>query len=235
MKNMTVNDYSIISNQYASLDNSGTAFLAFKTVPMLLKQYAKGKKTLDYGCGAGDSSLFLNQIGLNVEGVDISFEMLQEARNLNKHIPFHLIKSGKLPYKNNTFDVVFSSFVLFEISNKLELSRVMSEIYRVLKDDGVFIAVTGSEELYTRQWLSLDVNFEQNRNLNSGDIAKVLLKDADLVVYDYYWTNHDYLQIINDSKFSVLETVYPLGEDHDGYCWQDERCFAPYVVYVLLK
>lgn len=232
---MLINDYSIISNRYASLDNSGTAFLAFKRIPALVKQYAVGKKTLDYGCGSGSSTLFLNEIGLDVEGVDINQAMLKEASQLNVKTPFHLIKSAQLPHANNTFDLVFSSFVLFEISTKSELSCVMNEIYRVLKKDGLFIAVTGSEALYNHTWLSLNVDFEQNRYLKSGDIAKVLLKDAELVVYDYYWTNQDYLDIINTSHFSLLETLFPLGEASDGYPWKDENHFPPYVIYVLSK
>ena len=79
------------------------------------------------------------------------------------------------------------------------------------------------------------MEFEQNKNLNSGDIAKVLLKDAGLVVYDYYWTNEDYQEIINTSKFSLLETLFPLGEETDGYSWEDEKHFPPYVIYVLSK
>jgi ubiquinone/menaquinone biosynthesis C-methylase UbiE len=232
---MPINDYSIISNKYASLDNSGTAFLAFKQIPDLLKRHAIGKKTLDYGCGSGSSTLFLNEIGLEVEGVDISQDMLQEAIQLNTSIPFNLIKSAKLPQADNTFDIVFSSFFLFEISSKHELSRVINEIYRVLKKEGVFIGVTGSEELYNHKWLSLDVDFEQNKYLSSGDIAKVLLKDAGLVVYDYYWTNNDYLEIIIASQFSLLETLFPLGENTDGYPWKDEKHFSPYVIYVLSK
>lgn len=232
---MAINNYSIISNEYASLDNSGTAFLAFKTIPELLKRYSIGKKTLDYGCGSGSSTLFLNEIGLNVEGVDISHDMLEEAKQLNNSTPFQLIESAKLPYEDDTFDVAFSSFVLFEISSKPELKRVLNEIYRVLKKGGLFIGVTGSEELYNHKWLSLNVDFEQNKNLNSGDIAKVLLKDADLVVYDYYWTNQDYQEVIQASKFSILEILFPLGESRDGYPWEEEKQFPPYVVYVLSK
>lgn len=232
---MPINDYSIISNQYASLDNGGTTFLAFKKIPDLLKRHAIGKKTLDYGCGSGSSTLFLNEIGLDVEGVDISQAMLQEANKLNIKIPFNLIESAKLPHADNTFDIVFSSFVLFEISSKPELSSIINEIYRVLKKGGLFIGITGSEELYNHKWLSLNVDFEQNKNLNSGDIAKVLLKDAELIVYDYYWTNEDYKEIINTSKFSLLETLFPLGEETDGYYWEEEKHFPPYVIYVLSK
>ena len=232
---MLVNDYSSISKSYASLDNSGTAYLAFKTIPASIKKYSLGKKTLDYGCGAGDSTLFLNELGLDVQGDDISFEMLQEATALISGVKFELIKSGQLPYDDNIFDIVFSSFVLFEIATKKELKVIIDEIYRVLKKGGIFIAVTGSEELYSHQWLSLDVNFDQNKNLSSGDIAKVLLKDANLVVYDYFWTDKDYKEVFCESEFFQLQTDFPRGDSNDGYKWVDEIKYPPYAVYKLLK
>lgn len=232
---MLINDYSVISESYASLDNTGTAFLAFNKIPSLLSKYSSGKKTLDYGCGAGCSTFFLSELGLDVEGVDISIDMLNEARKINNDIKFELIKSASLPYSDNFFDVVFSSYVLFEISSKDELKKVFNEIYRTLKRGGIFIAITGSSELYNHKWLSLDVNFEQNKNLKTGDIAKVLLKDANLVVYDYYWTDEDYQEVINATDFVRLQQLFPLGCDSDGYTWEDEKEHPPYVIYVLSK
>jgi ubiquinone/menaquinone biosynthesis C-methylase UbiE len=232
---MAINDYSTISESYASLDNTGTAFLAFREIPSLLKKYSLGNKALDYGCGSGCSTLFLSELGLDVEGVDISSEMLGEARQNIHGIKFELIKSAELPYEDDVFDIVFSSFVLFEISSKNEMKSVLSEVWRVLKPGGIFIGVTGSSELYSHNWLSLDVNFEENNNLKSGDIAQVFLKDANLLVYDYYWTDEDYLEVISESKFVNLQQLFPLGCDADGYSWQDEKEYPPYVIYVLRK
>ena len=232
---MPINDYSIISHSYASLDNSGTALLAFKSIPTIIKKYAAGRKTLDYGCGSGCSTLFLKELSLDVEGVDISDEMLCEARQVDNSITYKLITSATLPYPENTFDIVFSSFVLFEISTKDELTKIANEIYRVLKHGGIFIAVTGSMELYKHDWLSLYVNYEQNRNLKSGDVAKLLLKDANLIVYDYFWTDNDYKEVFDHTPFILLEKLLPRGEEKDGYNWLDEKDFAPYVIYTLLK
>jgi len=231
---MIINDYSTISKKYAASDNSGTAFLAFKHIESLIKKYSNGIKALDYGCGSGNSSLFLKEIGLDVNGVDISKDMLNEAEIIND-INFSIIQSGALPYDDNSYDIVFSSFVLFEIPTKNELIKIFNEIYRVLKNNGIFIAVTGSEEMYKHNWLSLDANYKENLNLKSGDVAKILIKDVDLVVYDYFWTDADYNEIISNTKFNKLESLLPLGEDNDGYNWIDEKKYPPYVVYVLSK
>lgn len=231
---MKINNYANNAKEYAAADNSGTTHVAFRELPDLIKQYSSGKKTLDYGCGSGCSTVFLAELGLEVEGVDICPYMLKEAENI-KNIPFQLIQSAKLPYENDSFDIIFSSFVLFEIASKRELVDVFEEIYRVLKPGGIFISVTGTEELYKRNWLTVDIDFPENKNLQSGDIAKVLLSDVNVIVYDYYWTHQDYLEIISHTKFIHIDTLFPLGNQDDGYEWRDEYKYPPYSIYVLQK
>lgn len=231
---MKINDYSINAREYAMADNSGTTHVAFKFIPALIKKYSSGIKTLDYGCGTGCSTLFLAELGLNVEGVDICSHMLKETSHI-KNISFKLIQSAQLPHPNDSFDIVFSSFVLFEIPSKNELIDVFNEIYRVLKPGGIFMSITGTEELYRRKWLTVDVDFPQNKNLKSGNIAKVLLSDVNVIVYDYYWTDQDYLNVIRKTNFVHLETSLPLGDENDGYCWIDEDKYPPYSIYILKK
>ena len=231
---MKINDYSTKAKEYAIADNSGTTHVVFKLIPSLIKKYATGVNTLDYGCGSGCSTLFLYELGLNVEGVDVCQYMLKEASNI-KHITFNQIESGKLPHESDSLDIVFSSFVLFEISSKSEMVDIFNEIYRVLKPGGIFMSVTGTEELYRRKWLTVDADFPQNVNLKSGDIAKLLLSDVNVIVYDYYWTDQDYLDVIKETNFSHLETSLPLGDKNDGYSWIDEDKYPPYSIYILKK
>lgn len=231
---MKINDYSIKAKEFAMADNSGTTHVAFKVIPSIIKKYSSGIKTLDYGCGSGSSTLFLSELGLDVEGVDICPYMLKEASNI-KNISFKLIQSAQLPYGNDSLDIVFSSFVLFEISSKNELIDVFNEIYRVLKPGGIFMSVTGTEELYRRNWLTVDVDFPQNKNLKSGEVAKVLLSDVNVMVYDYYWTDQDYMDVVKQTNFVHLETTLPLGNESDGYNWIDEDKYPPYSIYVLKK
>lgn len=231
---MKVNNYANTAKEYALADNSGTTHVVFKVISSLIKKYSIGTKALDYGCGTGCSTLFLSELGLDVEGVDICPHMLKEALNI-KDIAFKLIQSAKLPHEDESFDMVFSSFVLFEISSKDELSNVFNEIYRVLKPGGIFMSITGTEELYRRNWLTVNVDFPENKNLKSGDVAKVLLSDVNFMVYDYYWTHQDYIDVISKTQFSHLETLLPLGNENDGYDWIDETKYPPYSIYVLKK
>lgn len=168
-------------------------------------------------------------------GVDIDESMLKEAKKLLPTIHFQKINSAAIPYPDNQFDLVFSSFVLFEIATLSEMTRVLNEIYRVLKTDGIFIGITGTTDMYKHEWLSLDVDFEENKNLKSGDIATVRLKDENVIVHDHYWTATDYETVIDNTSFTTVEVLRPLGETSDGYPWISEAQYPPYVIYLLKK
>lgn len=220
---MFVNNYSTRASIYAKHSLNGTGFLAFKYVPEMIKKYTAGRRVLDYGCGSGRSTRFLKDLKLDVIGVDISHHMIKEAITQDNIASYKVIESAEIPYDDETFDLVFSSLVLFEIPKKNELLKVFNEAHRVIKLNGVFIAVTGSMEMYNHPWLSLDANYPENKNLKSGSLAKILLKEIDLILFDYYWTDDDYKEIISHSKFDIVEQRYPLGEDNDGIEWISEK------------
>lgn len=231
---MTDNQF-IKANLYSKLGIRGTGYLAFRDIPGLIKKYTQGRLTLDFGCGTGRSSRFLKSLGLIVDAVDISQEMIDKACQIDQSIAYSKITQNKVPREFDFYDVVFSSLVLFEISSIDELLEIFKEIHRVLKYNGIFVVVTGSTEMYNHTWLSLDVDYKENRNLKSGSLAKIRLKEVDLELHDYYWTDSDYKNIIALSKFSLVEQVSPLGHPNDNYNWLSERYFSPYVIYVLQK
>lgn len=100
---------------------------------------------LDIACGTGTTSFFLNdKYNCKVTGIDIDEILINKAKsklykdNLNRKIDFKLGNALKLPFADNTFDVVISQafFVLVE-----EQELALSEIYRVLKPGGYFGAL----------------------------------------------------------------------------------------------
>lgn len=122
-------------------------YLAFRDITQLIGKYTNGKLTLDFGCETGRSSRFLQSLGLTVDAVDISQEMINKAGHIDQTIPYMLILANKIPQSSNFYDLVFSSLVLFEVSCLDKLLKTFREIHRVLKN-GIFIIVTGSIEMY---------------------------------------------------------------------------------------
>jgi ubiquinone/menaquinone biosynthesis C-methylase UbiE len=236
---MNIVDYRVSPKLYAKLysklEITGTQFLAFRDIADLVHKYVNGAATLDYGCGAGKSTLYLKSLGLNVKGVDINKEMVSLAQLADPRGAYQVISSGKIASIDSSYDLVFSSWVMLEVSSKQELLKITQEIQRVLKNDGIFIMVVCNKDTYNMDWLSENTEFPENKNLCSGSKVKMLFKDINLSIYDYYWTEEDYREVIETAGMGILQSYNPLGKDTDGYNWLNEKIKSPLTIYVAKK
>lgn len=72
-----------------------------------------GGRALDFGCGVGRTSRVLADRYEEVTGLDISAEMVQQAKNLNPDLTFLVLGADtKIPFPSDHFDLVFSYLVL---------------------------------------------------------------------------------------------------------------------------
>jgi ubiquinone/menaquinone biosynthesis C-methylase UbiE len=104
-----------------------------------LHRIPHGAKLLEVGAGRPDVLNGFKRQGLQVFGCDIS-PASKEACEKDK-IPFKLVDFVKhaLPYKDNSFDVVYSKSVIEHMPEVLEF---VTECRRVLKPGGIFLALT---------------------------------------------------------------------------------------------
>ena len=227
-------DYEKHAGEYAELGMEGTQYLAFRDIPMLIQEYAGSiVSALDYGCGAGRSTRFLKRLGLDPVGVDVSQEMLEQARSKDRSGEYH-IPSGHLPFEDSEFDLVFSSFVFLEVSRIEEIEGILKEMKRVLRKDGIIIFVTASMEASEGDWVSLSYSFPENdRPLRSGETVKLLIRGIDVVLYDYYWTDDDYTRAAERAGLMLAKIHKPLGSSDDSIEWRDETKMSPVAIYVL--
>lgn len=89
---------------------------------------------LDVGCGPGGNIWALKNFG-RVTGLDLSEEALRFAKDLGF---VKLIKSDacQMPSPNESFNLISSLDVLEHIE---EDEKVMREVFRILKSDGIFL------------------------------------------------------------------------------------------------
>ena len=97
---------------------------------MANKHLKKSDLVLDNGCGNGS---FANFFKGKVIGVDISEEMLKFAA---KRMKVKKGSSENLPFKNETFNVVFCRSTLHHLKNP---KKAIDEMQRVLKPNGKII------------------------------------------------------------------------------------------------
>ena len=95
-----------------------------------------GKKILDLGCGAGESSVYLALCGARVSACDIAEDFLALGRSLagkfGVAVDFAQADTARLPYADETFDLVYGNGILHHV----ELAPTIQEIRRVLKKGG---------------------------------------------------------------------------------------------------
>jgi len=108
------------------------------------------EQLLEVGCGPGIMVSALAPLVQLVTAIDITRQMLDvagkraESQGLS-NVVFLQGDAGNLPFKNDTFDVVFSRFTLHHLK---ETQQAISEMKRVLKCSGriVLADVVASEE-----------------------------------------------------------------------------------------
>ena len=124
----------------------------------------------ELGCGTGEMWKHCAEripAGWNVTLTDLSDGMLDSAwRNLvvlGRGFKFQRIDAQSIPYADKTFDAVIANHMLYHVPDR---KLALTEIRRVLKDDGVLLASTVGEnhmkEMYN--WLKR-VNTNQGRGM----------------------------------------------------------------------
>lgn len=97
-----------------------------------------GKTILDFGCGAGKSSVLLAKRGAKVIAMDISEPIMHVARNrltqndVFTKVDFINCSAHNIPLADESVDVVFGIAIL----HHLHLQLVSREVFRILKKGG---------------------------------------------------------------------------------------------------
>ncbi|VVH61768.1 hypothetical protein BSPWISOX_2824 [uncultured Gammaproteobacteria bacterium] len=106
----------------------------------LISDYShKGSFVLEIGAGMGENTKFLLATEAKVCATDISEYSLSviEKRFNNDKLTTKVADMEKLPFAGQSFDIIVSAGSLSYGDN----DKVLDEIYRVLKNKGVFIAI----------------------------------------------------------------------------------------------
>jgi len=113
---------------------------------------------LDFGCGQGEFVALARREGLDAQGCDWYagpwawlFDDVKKNPALRDHIR-QIAPDGRLPFADARFDAVTSNMVFEHIA---DFEQSVSEIARVLKPGGLFVALFPSRELWFEQHVGL--------------------------------------------------------------------------------
>ncbi len=128
---------------------------------------AADASVLDLGCGTG----FIAQgLGRKITQLDIALEMCRAA---NKFSPAVCADIEALPFKENSFDIIFSSSAMQWLSHE----KAIAEVKNILRENGYFcFSIFGPKTMQELRGMYDDFGIEDNLNQfkSSDEISAIL-------------------------------------------------------------
>ncbi|USR78661.1 class I SAM-dependent methyltransferase [Arcanobacterium pinnipediorum] len=185
------------------------------------------KRILEIGAGAAQCSRYLAARGYDVVATDLAPGMLTYATELNHNydIDFPLIQADarQLPFPDDSFDVVFTSFgVLPFVPN---LADVHTEVYRVLRSGGIW----AYSALHPTRWM-----FPDDPTIGGLTAIRsyfdrtpyIERHNSTLDYAEFHHTLSDHINSLIDAGFTIdelFEPPWPAGRDIIWGGWGPQR------------
>lgn len=237
MEFVNVYEDSQRADAYSKLEFPGTYYLAYRDLPAIIFEHVKGSQAIDFGCGTGRSTRFLQKIGFKAIGIDIAADMIRKAREIDPQGDYRLVADGDLTQCHDTaHDLVLSVFTFDNIPTMEKKVKIFADLGRLLNSDGRIVNLVSSPEIYTHEWASFTTkDFPENKRAKCGDKVKIIMTDVEdkRPVEDIIWPDKDYRAVYRNARLKIVATYKPLAKKSEPYQWVNETKLAPWVIYVL--
>ncbi len=160
----------------------------------------QGMRLLDVACGTGVVALTASRLGVEVEGVDLTPELINRAIENSKimGIKAKFVEGDAefLPYRENEFDIVLSQYGHMFAPRP---SLVVKELARVLKPGGILAFSTWPKELFMGKFFKLIESFSQPL---PPEVASPVLWGDMAIIEDRLKVHFDHIEFARDIMFA---------------------------------
>jgi len=223
---------------YSKLEFANTYYLAYRDLPAIVAEHITGNRALDFGCGTGRSTRFLQKLGFAVTGVDISEDMLRIARATDPSGDYRIVPGDDFSQlEAGVFDLVLCAFTFDNIPGPLKIT-IIRDLTKLLSPGGAIVTIVSAPEIYTHEWASFTTkNFPENASARPGDIVRTVVTDHtdDRAVEDILSTAESYQSVYEEAGLQITQVFKPLAKGDEPYAWVNETTIAPWVIYVLRR
>lgn len=177
-----------------------------KELAYLKKLLSKNKKILDLACGFGRFTVPLAKQGYNIEGIDISPNLLKEAKKRakeeNLEIKFKLGDMRRLPYKDKSFDTIICMWSAFiELHKNQDQIKAVKEMLRILKKEGFALLEMPKPKRTKKKVIVFEIGgvtatpmFVQNKTTLKDLMKNVYVKKYKIFIDDFGGRERLFLQ-----------------------------------------
>ena len=108
-----------------------------------------GARYLDVGCGTGNYTVALQNLGAQMYGVELASTMLDKARPKSDRVRWIQGNAESLPFRDRSFDGATCTLAIHHIK---DTRRVFEEVFRVI-DSGRLVIFTADHAQIDDYWL----------------------------------------------------------------------------------
>jgi len=163
-----------------------------------------GKRVLEIGCGGAQASIAFAKMGAIVTGIDVAASEIAFAKELAKKndVTIELYQrdmADLTPIATESQDIVFSACAFQYVD---DLSACFQEVYRVLKQDGLFVWGQGHPfiEIIDTETMTIDRSY-----FDTG--VHIEGAETDCPFASVRRTVSDYFNLLVDTGFTVERMV----------------------------
>lgn len=180
-----------------------------------------GKVVLDAGCGNGYLSRRMAKTAKKVIGIDFTKKLIEAAKQeINpQNVEFIEGNLEHLPFQSDSFDTVLCNMVLMDVER---IDKVIGELGRVLKQNGVIIASTLHPcfENPPRTYSLFDDKGKRIGRLIQKYFDTGLIKDKNNKINDeqyqhYHYMISDHLNVFAVHSLYLEKMIEPNGYEID--------------------
>ncbi|MFW6040842.1 MAG: class I SAM-dependent DNA methyltransferase [Thermoplasmatota archaeon] len=134
----TIKSYDEIAEEYCNkTSKKGDREFQKKMLDRTLNMLPPKPRIIDIGCGDGRDTHYLFEKGADVVGIDLSRNMVRLARRKYPNCTILHMDMRETIFPENTFHGAWASASIINLP-KSYLSKVESEVYRIIEPGGIF-------------------------------------------------------------------------------------------------
>ncbi|HEY0952596.1 class I SAM-dependent methyltransferase [Nocardioides sp.] len=188
-----------------------------------------GRDVLEVGSGAGQCSRWVRQQGGRAFGLDLSLRQLQHSRRIDEatgiRVPSVLGTATALPFADDSFDVVFSSFGALQFVS--DIADAVAETARVLRPGGRYaFSIT-----HPTRWMFPDDPSEAGLVAGQSYWDRTPYVEVDdttgqVAYVEHHRTLGDWVALLAGNGFVItdlLEPEWPAGHERVWGGWSQTR------------
>jgi ubiquinone/menaquinone biosynthesis C-methylase UbiE len=116
----------------------------------------------DFGCGPGQTTEYLKNLGIEISGLDLSEKILEQARTIHPEIHFQKGDILELEFENDLIAGAVAFYTIVHFTEE-QVEIACREVFRVLQPGGIFLFTyhIGEETIHIEEFLGkkIDIDF----------------------------------------------------------------------------